>query len=420
VTLRRLPGPLRAVLAALASALIVAPSAGAADAQPCRPATQHPSFGAVQICPLWMPPRGSIPVHALDGGRATEAGRLLEAGTANWFVCQSARVGGRAIRYRDPGTPQYTNVWWARTLSDTGAWGWTSEVYFQGGADDERDGGLRECTPAEAAVTGAAAPPPGSPPPAPPAPSGPPIGVGGSGGGSVPPAALSCRRFEVIGARGSGETLSGPYAMGDTVGATAASLIAALPGSVRATSVRYPAAPVEALAQGNGDGFFLSIAAGKNALLRRLLQLGRDCPDTRVALIGYSQGAAVVSEALRQALDRDRRRVNRVVRAVVLFADPWSAGEGSGYDITLTRPGARGASRIGHGSLGARRLPAYLRSRVADVCYAGDLVCDTAKPTALALYQAFLLPVHTSYKSCCAGAPLTRLQGRRAARLLLG
>lgn len=120
---------------------------------------------------MWMPRRGYIPVHALDGGTVREAGRLKGAGSANWFVCQTARPGGRAIRHRDSGYPQYTNVWWARTLSDTGAWGWVSEIYFQGGANDERDARLRECSASEAAQAGTS--PPSGPVPAPP-PPGPP------------------------------------------------------------------------------------------------------------------------------------------------------------------------------------------------------------------------------------------------------
>ena len=60
-------------------------------------------------------------------------------------------------------------MWWARTLSDTGAWGWTSEVYFAGGGNDEPDARLRRCSAAEAGVTGnpGAAPAPSAPPAAP-------------------------------------------------------------------------------------------------------------------------------------------------------------------------------------------------------------------------------------------------------------
>ena len=64
---------LTAVAFALATAAFAAPSAQAADPQPCAPATAHPSFGTVQYCPLWMPSRGYVPVHALDGGRSARS-----------------------------------------------------------------------------------------------------------------------------------------------------------------------------------------------------------------------------------------------------------------------------------------------------------------------------------------------------------
>ena len=145
-------------LACLAVLAFAAAPARAADPSPCAGATAHPSFGAVQVCPLWMPSRGYVPVHALDGGAVREVGRLVRAGSANWFVCQTSAPGGRTVRHRDSGHPAYTNVWWARTLSDTGAWGWVSEVYFAGGANDERDAGLRGCSASEAGATGTAPP----------------------------------------------------------------------------------------------------------------------------------------------------------------------------------------------------------------------------------------------------------------------
>ena len=166
-----LPSLRSLTLCLLVTALVtvLASPARAADDRPCAAPTSHASFGPVQYCPLWMPSRGSVPVHRLDGGVTAEVGRLNTAGSVNWFVCQSDRVGGRVIRYRDPGHAAYTNVWWARTLSDTGAWGWTSEVYFSGGGNDERDARLRMCTAAEAAVAGVT--PPGGVAPAPVAPA---------------------------------------------------------------------------------------------------------------------------------------------------------------------------------------------------------------------------------------------------------
>lgn len=152
------------IIAAASAAFLVflaAPGvATAADGSPCAAPTQHPSFGAVQHCPIWMPARGHVPVHELRGGQPVQVGRLNAAGTANWFVCQTTTPDGQQPAPYAEGP--YRNVWWARTLSDDNRWGWVNEVYFSGGGNDEADGGLRHCD--------GAAPPPPAPAPVDPAP----------------------------------------------------------------------------------------------------------------------------------------------------------------------------------------------------------------------------------------------------------
>lgn len=144
-----------AVLAAFASSL-TKPAAATADDSPCG-SVVNKSIGAVQYCPIWMPARGYVPVHQFaSDGTPVEKGRLDVAGTANWFVCESRTPDGFTPPiYSDPDHP-YSNGWWAKTLSDDGVWGWTNEVYFSGGEDDEADAGLRACS-------GGAAPPTGGP-----------------------------------------------------------------------------------------------------------------------------------------------------------------------------------------------------------------------------------------------------------------
>jgi hypothetical protein len=167
----------RILLTALAVLAATAAPAAAADDQPCLAPYTEPQFGTVQKCPLFMPGRGYVPVHRFQNGSPVEVGRLVQAGTANWFVCQDETPDGiTPARYQDADHPQYANKWWARTLSDDDEWGWVNEIYFSGGGNDEPDGGLRRCDPP--------APPPPPPPPAPaPVP----------GGGSVEmDAALRC------------------------------------------------------------------------------------------------------------------------------------------------------------------------------------------------------------------------------------
>jgi hypothetical protein len=127
--------------AALGAQATLPAAASAGDDRPCTAPFHHATHGPVQYCPLWMPSKGYVPVHALASGKPVEIGRLDEAGSANWFICQLNYPG---IRYTAPGT-RYSNTWWALTVSDDGHKGWVSEVYFSGGANDEPDAGLRRC-----------------------------------------------------------------------------------------------------------------------------------------------------------------------------------------------------------------------------------------------------------------------------------
>jgi Cutinase len=205
-----------------------------------------------------------------------------------------------------------------------------------------------------------------------------------------------CFRDQVVGVRGSGEALAGPYAMGATVGRAAGALRGALGArGVGMFSLPYRAAPVSDLTRDLGRPYLGSIAQGVAMLGAYLRELGGRCGRTRVALVGYSQGAAVVSEAVRRLAPATRRHV----RAVVLVADPYSAGA-SVYARTPSLFPGGAPRRIGRGSLGARR--AALPDRTTDVCFKDDVVCDAPGGVSLALlHRGLSTPVHTLYRSCC-------------------
>jgi hypothetical protein len=118
--------------------------AATVDTYPCGPqftenddTTQH----KVQRCPLVQ---GDVPVYDSPdrGNAARQVGKLSGGDTVNWFVAQSYRS--------DYTSGPNVNHWWAFTLSDKDAsgnshWGWVSETFFKGGANDERDAGLFDC-----------------------------------------------------------------------------------------------------------------------------------------------------------------------------------------------------------------------------------------------------------------------------------
>lgn len=109
------------------------------------------------------------------------------------------------------------------------------------------------------------------------------------------------------------------------------------PTAVDIAAVRYPAT----------WGYAASRDAGKRALRSTLREVAADCPDTRVVLIGYSQGADVTNSVL---LTRPPE-ADHVVGAVG-FADPHF--DRRWVDLGIARP--RDAVFENDGAAGARRV----------------------------------------------------------------
>ena len=110
------------------------------------------------------------------------------------------------------------------------------------------------------------------------------IGIGATGAlliapQLVPHASASCPGVEVVFARGTDE----PPGVGKVGGAFVSALREQTRKSVGAYAVNYPA---------NKD--FLAATNGANDASTHLQQMAVNCPNTKLVLGGYSQGAAVV------------------------------------------------------------------------------------------------------------------------------
>lgn len=95
----------------------------------------------------------------------------------------------------------------------------------------------------------------------------------------TPKAFASCPDVEVVFARGTGE----PPGLGRVGNAMVASLRQQTGRNIGAYAVNYPA---------NRD--FLAAADGANDASDHVQQMANACPDTKLVLGGYSQGAAVI------------------------------------------------------------------------------------------------------------------------------
>jgi len=155
-------------------------------------------------------------------------------------------------------------------------------------------------------------------------------------GGSVPngPAPKGCSKYEILVARGTGEPGSFGSVVGDQLVRTVTS---ELPGS-RGYAVQYPA----------NMNMTVSAPTGVKDTVNRLTQQIKACPEQKFAIVGYSQGAAVMHSA---AVKFDEAMTSKVL-AAVMFGDP----------------AFRGTSGPG--------FPGPLQARLKENCHPGDPVCD--------------------------------------------
>lgn len=159
--------------------------------------------------------------------------------------------------------------------------------------------------------------------------------------------AAPCPDVEVVFARGTNE----PPGVGGVGQAFVDSLRSQVPGrSVGVYAVNYPAT----------DAFVSSSLAGAGDVRAHLESMAANCPNTRMVLGGYSQGAGVID----MSTDSMPPQVANHVAAVALFGNPES---------TFAR------------TLGGGRLPTIsplYRPKTIDMCVPNDPICSEGRNAA--------------------------------------
>jgi hypothetical protein len=193
----------------------------------------------------------------------------------------------------------------------------------------------------------------------------------------------------VIGARGSGDPQGGDvrtdkygdsvHGMGKPGAAFAVDLANGLPrGAVSFLPLEYPAVglvgdwrkiinlvgaktPLPFLGAYHG-----SVNDGEQELRQTVRDEERLCPNIKLVLLGYSQGAQVVADVYEQNLESRQRSQ---IAGVALFGDPYfnpnSPADHGSYDPTR------------HGILGTRAsFPANRSALVFSICHRDDPICQ--------------------------------------------
>lgn len=210
-------------------------------------------------------------------------------------------------------------------------------------------------------------------------------------------AAPGCPDVHWIGAAGSGERVD-PTAdggMGRVVYQSYRDLQERLQKdgkTITSEAVEYPAVAVPP----DGDlmgwaGFINSVDTGTGALGQQYASFTQQCPNTKMVLAGYSQGAMVVHRNLQGLGDHPN------LAAALLVAD----GDRLPNDTVVTMGSAPGGGRgvaqewptLAHAP--AAPLPAPLGARTISVCDSGDPVCDTYSDSEKVTPDR--VAIHTSY-----------------------
>ena len=208
--------------------------------------------------------------------------------------------------------------------------------------------------------------------------------------------AAPCQDVLIVGARGSGQT----QGVGAEVWTAITAYSQALPSRMRVGyyGLAYTAYPVETLVIDKplGDSgvrtYFGGVDEGFHELLQTLNARMSLCPQERVILAGYSQGAMVVHRFLDRWTPSNTRDLARL-EAVWLIADPDRTQKegGTSYGSQVNdSSGDRGITSIFKTDISAwpAKHEAFARSvkdRVSSVCDIYDIVCDAVHLRRLAV-----------------------------------
>lgn len=214
-------------------------------------------------------------------------------------------------------------------------------------------------------------------------------------------AAPGCPDVHWMGAAGSGERteydMAANAGMGDIVYQSYQALQSQLAQegrTITAEAVNYPATDVPPDA-GIGDwlGYMGSVDAGTAALGTQYADFTARCPESKVVLAGYSQGAMVVHRNLAAI------GANPNLSAALLIADGDRHPDDTTVNIGTASPDPEktgGAAQdwpiLAHAPA---ILPANIGVRTISVCDAGDAVCDYDPDEDEV--SATAVAIHTSY-----------------------
>ncbi|CAD6893653.1 unnamed protein product [Tilletia controversa] len=177
-------------------------------------------------------------------------------------------------------------------------------------------------------------------------------------------AAPTCHDYVIFSTRGTDE----PQGPSMRFGPMIKHVLSTVPGGAEVDTV-YPALY-------DGDSPFL----GEMTLRRNIKNALKACPNQKIAILGYSQGAYATSLAL-QHWNETSNPVFEATKAIVFLGNPVHT---PGRDGNVDPSGGKATFRS-QGKILSPLTPGlpesfYTSGKVLDVCIPGDFVCDSQSP----------------------------------------
>jgi hypothetical protein len=181
--------------------------------------------------------------------------------------------------------------------------------------------------------------------------------------------------------------------MGDTLAHYIGVAANILPSSTEYFGLPYPAA-LSSL-----EAYLSSEEQGWQSLAPIIKSQVQVCPNIKIGVAGYSQGANVVNDALHFLASDDPGSLGHI-KSVLLLADPRNDPNQS-YDVLITIDGDPAPKTTNTGILGAQALPDQVKGVTTSLCIENDIVCDASSNIAGLIIQGMEASIHTTYKACC-------------------
>ncbi len=137
----------------------------------------------------------------------------------------------------------------------------------------------------------------------------------------APASGLACSNVEFIGVRGSGESYSGNFGMGNQIAALYEKVKARKPSSQTLQSYGLEYQAVNVAEWWKAWDYFFSVWEGDEHLESRIKADAASCPSMKILVAGFSQGAHVVGDTIENLAGSGDSSLAHVY-GVALYGDP--------------------------------------------------------------------------------------------------